>query len=383
MDQTPPQFETWMHDYNNNNNNNNDDEFSITNPFHPINFDLYDFDDNEYNNTNDNINKTYEKAIRNNNDNDKIALLRLEQFKPFSPLRKPLENAKQILEEQLPRKTEMQSINNNNASSTTMFSSPSSLLTERDVIRNDVRSATVRLLGLLSHEEDQKRHLQNENISLKHQLKQAIEKLKHKDLHINQIIAKHKKEIEKLNDNLTIKLKKEQFKIINETTKKIEASTVNKKRYEELQKEMEKLKLILEKKKKIIKNMVRAHNESSKTFEREKQIELKKIKDRHKKELAMTIEEIERAAMDAVKNVHMAHIDDDNNSYYEDDDSEYEDMAFHIVRKLPFEIGSAEGLWPIPPEEQLGDGNKAMQQLKNPIPIQSPNSKRRLSLHQM
>ena len=214
-------------------------------------------------------------------------------------------------------------------------------------------------------------------------MKQAIEKLKHKDLHINQIIAKHKKEIEKLNDNLTIKLKKEQFKIINETTKKIEASTVNKKRYEELQKEMEKLKLILEKKKKIIKNMVRAHNESSKTFEREKQIELKKIKDRHKKELAMTIEEIERAAMDAVKNVHMAHIDDDNNSYYEDDDSEYEDMAFHIVRKLPFEIGSAEGLWPIPPEEQLGDGNKAMQQLKNPIPIQSPNSKRRLSLHQM
>ena len=92
----------------------------------------------------------------NNNDNDKIALLRLEQFKPFSPLRKPLENAKQILEEQLPRKTEIQSINNNNASSTTMFSSPSSLLTERDVIRNDVRSATVRLLGLLSHEEDQK-----------------------------------------------------------------------------------------------------------------------------------------------------------------------------------------------------------------------------------
>ena len=29
------------------------------------------------------------------------------------------------------------------------------------------------------------------------------------------------------------------------------------------------------------------------------------------------------------------------------------------------------------------NNDKAMQQLKNPMPIQSPNSKRRLSLHQM
>lgn len=136
------------------------------------------------------------------------------------------------------------------------------------------------------------------------------------------------------------------------------------------------------------------HNESSKNFIREKQHELRKMRHQHKLELSKTIEEIEYAAMDAVKNVYMAHVitSENEDSNYDESDADDETnamdfffknkMKLDVTRKLQFEIGSVEGLWPIPPEEQRGDdkGDNAFNFDAKTKQFQSPN-KRRVKLN--
>jgi len=378
----PPKFEGWMKNVGIP--KSKERQLSVTNPFHPVNFDIYDFDIKELN-----------KPLKKKHDGNTVkALSRLEKFKPFSPLR-----TQQLLNSQatLTHTPQKSPTTMSKMTSETSISSPASQLTERDVIRNDVRSATVRLLSLLSNEEDKKRQLQNENqmlkkciTELKYKLKQADERGRQKDAYVEHMINQHKVQIDKINN-----INK---KHLADTTKKYKEESVDKKKYEALELDLTVLKKKYNEleinKKKSIQNLIKMHNESSKNFIREKQNELRKMRHQHKLELSKTIEEIEYAAMDAVKNVYMAHVitSENEDGNYDESDAEYETnamdfffknkMKLDVTRKLQFEIGSVEGLWPIPPEEQRGDdkGDNAFNFDAKTKQFQSPN-KRRVKLN--
>ena len=171
-----------------------------------------------------------------------------------------------------------------------------------------------------------------------------------------------------------MKFKSENEKVVVGLKRRLEAA-VDTKKYLDLEQEHTLLKekhnrieTTLKQKRAAMQKMIKMHNESTKRLEHEKQREIRKLKDSHKKELSATIKEIEHAAMDAVKNVHLAHVaattSDDDDEYFTDDcsDSEtrlmnsvFRKMTLNVARKLPFEIGSIDGLWPVPPEEQRGE----------------------------
>ena len=367
-DLPPPQYEPWM------NGVTVDDATNTSNPFNTFRQDdPYDFGD-----------ATKDMRVVGSDlvEQDK-ALSQLENFKPFSPPG----TRSHAPPPPPPQANQMSKV------------SPTKL-TERDFIRNDVRSATTRLLSLLSEEETNKRRLADENGRLKgdiEQLNQKISELlqkdKRKDLYIKRMVAEHKHRLHAITQE-TVKFKSQNEKAVVELKKRLEAA-VDTKKYLDLEKQHKLLKekynrleTTLRQKRSAMQKMIKMHNESTKRLDLEKQREIRRLKESHKKELSETIQEIEYAAMDAVKNVHMAHVaattSDDDDEYFTDDcsDSEtrmmnsvFRKMNLNVARKLPFEIGSIEGLWPVPPEEQRGDGTRN----ENKHIFKSPNSKRRLA----
>ena len=370
-DLPPPQYAPWMNEVV------LEDAAKASNPF--VIFrqdDPYDFGDD--------VGST--EGIHDEGENaqeQEKALSQLENFKPFSPPG----TRSQAPPPPPPQAHQMPKV------------SPTKL-TERDFIRNDVRSATTRLLSLLSEEETNKQRLAGENGRLKgdieklnRKISELMQKDKRKDLYIKRMITEHKHRLHAITQE-TMKFKSQNEKVVVELKRRLEAA-VDTKKYLDLEQEHTLLKekhnrieATLKQKRAAMQKMIKMHNESTKRLEHEKQREIRKLKDSHKKELSATIKEIEHAAMDAVKNVHLAHVaattSDDDDEYFTDDcsDSEtrlmnsvFRKMTLNVARKLPFEIGSIDGLWPVPPEEQRGDGtNDTTKSI-----FKSPNSKRRLA----
>ena len=372
-DLPPPQYEPWMNEVD------LEDATKTSNPFNIFRQDdPYDFGD-EVGST-----EGIGDEGGDSREQDK-ALSQLENFKPFSP--PGTRSHAPPPPPPPPQAHQMSKV------------SPTKL-TERDFIRNDVRSATTRLLSLLSEEETNKQRLAGENGRLKgdieklnRKISELMQKDKRKDLYIKRMITEHKHRLHAITQE-TMKFKSQNEKVVVELKRRLEAA-VDTKKYLDLEQEHTLLKekhnrieATLKQKRAAMQKMIKMHNESTKRLELEKQREIRKLKDSHKKELSATIQEIEHAAMDAVKNVHLAHVaattSDDDDEYFTDDcsDSEtrlmnsvFRKMNLNVARKLPFEIGSIEGLWPVPPEEQRGDGTSDA--TKNVF--KSPNSKRRLA----
>ena len=133
------------------------------------------------------------------------ALSQLENFKPFSPPGTRV----QAPPPPPPQAHQMPKV------------SPTKL-TERDFIRNDVRSATTRLLSLLSEEETNKKRLADENNRLKgdieklnRKISELIQKDKRKDLYIKRMVTEHKHRLHAITQE-TMKFKSQNEKVVVE-----------------------------------------------------------------------------------------------------------------------------------------------------------------------